>query len=72
MKVKKMWIIFAIILVVVLLSDFVVHRHHAAFIWDEIPGFSAAFGFISGIIIIVLAKIVAPAVGLVKEEDHHE
>ncbi len=66
-----MWIIFAIILGIVFLSDFVVHRHHPAFIWDEIPGFSAVFGFISAIIIIVLAKVIAPGVGLVKKEDHH-
>ncbi len=67
-----MWIIFAIILGIVLLSDFVVHRHHPAFIWDEIPGFSAVFGFISAIIIIVLAKVIAPGLGLTKKEDYYE
>lgn len=66
-----MKIIFAVILGIVLLSDFVVHRHHPAFIWDEIPGFSAVFGFISAIVLIVIAKVIAPGLGLVKKEDHH-
>ncbi len=71
MNVKKMKIIFAIVLGIVLLSDFVVERRHPVFIWDEIPGFSAAFGLISAIVIIVLAKVIAPAVGLVRKDDHH-
>ncbi len=72
MNVKKMKILFAIVLGVVLLSDFLVHRHHPAFIWDTIPGFSAAFGFISAIIIIVLAKVIAPGLGLMKKEDYYD
>ncbi len=72
MNVKKMKIIFAVVLGIVLLSDFVVHRKHPIFIWDEIPGFSAVFGLISAIVIIVLAKVIAPAVGLVRKDDHHE
>ncbi len=72
MNVKKMKIIFAVVLGIVLLSDFVVERHHPVFIWDEIPGFSAAFGLISAIIIIVLAKVIAPGLGLMKKEDYYD
>jgi hypothetical protein len=44
---------------------------HAAFLWQEIPGFSAIYGFIGCILIIVVSK----ALGhhwLQKEEDYYE
>ncbi|MBK5190983.1 MAG: hypothetical protein JJE19_05775 [Methanosarcinales archaeon] len=44
---------------------------HAIFVWQEIPGFSAVYGFIGCILIIVVSK----ALGhhwLQKEEDYYE
>ncbi len=70
--IRKLKIIFGVILVIVLASDFLVQRPHIYFIWDRIPGFSAAFGFISAVVIIVIAKIIAPGIGLVKREDDHD
>ncbi len=44
---------------------------HAAFVWQEIPGFSAIYGFVGCILIIVVSK----ALGhywLQKEEGYYE
>jgi len=44
---------------------------HAAFVWQEIPGFSAIYGFVGCILIIVVSK----ALGhywLQKEEDYYD
>lgn len=70
--IKKLKIIFGIVLIAVVVADFLVHRHHPYFFWDEIPGFSAFYGFISGVVIIVIAKIIAPFIGLVKKEDYYD
>jgi len=69
---KKLKIIFGIILIAVVALDFLVNRYHPNFIWDEMPGFSAFYGFISGVILIVIAKIIAPAIGIVKKEDYYD
>ncbi len=54
------------------LAGVLVHSHeHAAFLWQEIPGFSAIYGFIGCILIIVVSK----ALGhhwLQKGEDYYE
>jgi len=71
-KNMKLKIAFGIVLVVVFVSDFLVHRHHPYLPWDSIPGFSAVYGLISGVVIIVIAKIIAPFVGLVKKEDYYD
>ena len=36
--------------------DFLLPRHHAYFFWDDIPGFSAVYGFISCVLIVVVSK----------------
>jgi hypothetical protein len=36
--------------------DFLLPRHHAYFFWDDIPGFSAVYGFISCVLIVVISK----------------
>lgn len=51
--------------------DFFIHRHHATFIWDNIPGFSAVFGFISCVLIIVVSKFIGH-VWLMKKEDYYD
>jgi len=59
------------ILVEVLIRFFNVADMHAAFIWEEVPGFSAIYGFIGCILLIVVSK----ALGhhwLQKEEDYYE
>ncbi len=60
-----------ITMVILVLLDFVIPRHHIAFFWDRIPGFNAVYGFVSCILIIVVSK----ALGkwwLQKDEDYYE
>ncbi|MBI5238498.1 MAG: hypothetical protein HY887_08770 [Deltaproteobacteria bacterium] len=60
-----------IVLIAVFASDFFIHRLHAAFVWDHIPGFSAAYGFISCILIIIVSKFVGHE-WLMKKEDYYD
>lgn len=66
-KLKK---ILYVALVVIVATDILVPREHAVFFWDSIPGWSAFYGFISGIIIVVVAKILG--FGLRKKEDYYD
>ncbi|MBI5343790.1 MAG: hypothetical protein HZB21_01675 [Deltaproteobacteria bacterium] len=60
-----------IALALVFAADFFIQRHHAVFIWDNIPGFSAVYGFISCVLIIVVSKFVGHA-WLMKKEDYYD
>ncbi len=70
-KIKTLKRIFYAVLVIVVIADFLVERHHAAFPWDSVPGFSALYGFISCAVIIILSKIVGHA-WLMKKEDYYD
>ena len=61
-----------IILVVVVIADFLVNRHHAEYIWDKIPGWGAVYGFISCVLIIVVSKFFGHQGGLMKREDYYD
>ena len=58
-------------LVVVFGADFFVHRHHATFIWDSIPGYGAVYGFVSCVVIIIVSKAIGHA-ALMKKEDYYD
>lgn len=49
--------------------DFFLHREHAAFVWDSIPGFSAFYGLIATALIIFVSKLLG--VGLMKPENYY-
>jgi hypothetical protein len=53
--IRKLWIVFAIVLVILVLLDFVV-AHHAHFGIDGTFGFGAWYGFASCVALVVLAK----------------
>ena len=56
-KIRKLWIVFISILIVLLLSDLFIHRHS----YFEIDGFFAfpsIFGFLSCIFLVVISKII--------------
>lgn len=36
--------------------DIFAHRHHPYFFWDNIRGFNAVYGFLSCVVIILVAK----------------
>lgn len=58
-------------LALVVIADFFVHREHVIFIWDRIPGFSALYGLVSSIVIIVVSKAIGHAF-LMKREDYYD
>jgi uncharacterized membrane protein len=64
------WIFF-VLLAVVFAADFFVERPHTEFAWDHIPGFSAVYGFVSVIVIIIVAKIIG-AIIVTKKEDYYD
>jgi len=53
--IKQLWIAFAIVLVVTILADLLIDRH-AYFGLDGTFGFAAWFGFVSCVVLIVVAK----------------
>jgi len=63
--------LFASVLVEVLIHLSPHFHSHAAFVWQEIPGFSALYGFVGCILIIVVSKTLGHH-WLQKEEDYYE
>jgi len=53
-------------------SDFFVHRAHAHYIWDKIPGWGAFYGFISCVIIILVSKFLGHQGGIMQDEDYYD
>lgn len=68
---KKRNMLGYIALVVVFASDFFVHRAHAIYIWDKIPGWGAFYGFVSCVLIIIVSKFLGHH-GIMKEEDYYD
>ena len=64
----KKWSYLALALVVV--SDFFVHRDHAIYIWDKIPGWGALYGFVSCVVIILVSKFLGRH-GIMQDEDYY-
>jgi hypothetical protein len=57
-------------LVLVFISDFFVHRDHAIYIWDKIPGWGAVYGFVSCVVIILASKFLGHH-GIMQDEDYY-
>ena len=70
-NVKRLKMPFYITITVIVIADFIVHREHAAFIWDKIPGWSAFYGFVSCIILIFVYKVLGYG-WLMKKEDYYD
>ncbi len=60
-----------LILAVVFASDFFVHREHAEYIWDKIPGWGAFYGFVSCVLIILVSKFLGHQGGIMQSEDYY-
>ncbi|HLA47922.1 MAG: hypothetical protein A3I04_01965 [Nitrospinae bacterium RIFCSPLOWO2_02_FULL_39_110] len=71
-NIKKTRKLFYIILILVIFSDFFVHREHAAFFWDKIPGWGALYGFISCVLIIIVSKFIGHQGGVMKDENYYD
>jgi hypothetical protein len=59
-------------LVLVVVSDFFVHREHAMYIWDKIPGWGAFYGFFSCVVIILVSKFLGHQCGIMHDEDYYD
>jgi purine-cytosine permease-like protein len=59
-------------LAITLASDFFVHRDHAVYIWDKIPGWGALYGFVSCVLIIIVSKFIGHQGGIMKKEDYYD
>ena len=71
-RMKTVKRIFYATLVLLVAGDFLIPREHAHFIWDTIPGFSAVYGFISCVLIIVVSKFIGHSGGLMVRENYYK
>lgn len=69
-NIKMLRYIFYSSLAAVVLADFFIPREKVEFFWDDIPGFSAIYGFISTILLIIVSK--AAGYKLMKKEDYYD
>lgn len=69
---RRRWILFCITLALIVLADFLVHREHAEYLWERIPGWAALYGFISSLLIIGVSKFLGRLCGLMKREDYYD
>ena len=69
---QNRWRLLYIALAVIVIADFFVPREHAAFFWDEIPGWGALYGFIACSLIVFVSKFLGHQGGLMKKEDYYD
>lgn len=70
-RVRRLKMVFYVLLVVTVVADIPIHREHAAFVWEMIPGFSALYGFLSCVLLIVVSKTLGHQ-WLMKKEDYYD
>jgi hypothetical protein len=58
-------------MILTVVADLLIPRHHVYFFWDALPGFSAVYGLFSCIVIIVFSKVLGHR-GLMKREDYYD
>ncbi|WP_394132367.1 hypothetical protein [Shewanella maritima] len=68
-NIQKILKVFYVICVLLVLADFIVHRHiyHN---WENVPGFYAIYGFVGCVILVLIAKGMRKV--LMKEEDYYD
>ncbi|CAN7600418.1 hypothetical protein LJR235_004393 [Pararhizobium sp. LjRoot235] len=64
--------LFYLVLVLIVVADFVVYREHAEYLWDRLPGWSAAYGFLSCVLLIFVSKFLGHQGGLMRREDYYD
>ncbi|MDF1632752.1 hypothetical protein [Mycoplana sp. MJR14] len=64
--------LFYLVLVLVVAADFVVPREHAEYLWERLPGWSAAYGFGSCVLLIFVSKFLGHQGGLMRREDYYD
>ncbi len=68
-NVKRLLVVFFGALIVLLVVDFFIHKH-ADFSWEGVPNFFAAYGFVSCVFLIFIARILRPMIR--RDEDYYE
>ncbi|CAN7586629.1 hypothetical protein LJR255_004266 [Pararhizobium sp. LjRoot255] len=64
--------LFYLVLVLIVVADFLVLREHAEYLWDRLPGWSAAYGFLSCVLLIFVSKFLGHQGGLMRREDYYD
>ncbi|MBB4273121.1 hypothetical protein [Rhizobium mongolense] len=64
--------LFYLALVLIVAADFLVSREHAEYLWERLPGWSAAYGFGSCVLLIVVSKFLGHRTGLMRREDYYD
>ncbi len=68
-NVKRLLNCFYVALVLLLIIDFFIHKH-AEFPWEGVPDFFAAYGFVSCVLLIFIAKLLR--IFIKRKENHYE
>ncbi|MGO8264466.1 hypothetical protein ACC763_41325, partial [Rhizobium ruizarguesonis] len=64
--------LFYMVLVLIVVADFLVFREHAEYLWDSVPGWSAVYGFVSCVMLILVSKFLGHRAGLMRREDYYD
>ena len=67
-NVKRVLNVFYTLCVILVLADFVVHRH-IGLVWENIPAFYAIYGFVACVALVVVAKLIRKVV--MRKEDYY-
>ena len=65
-------VVFLAALALILGADFLVSREHGVFFWDRVPGWSALYGLVSCVLIILATKFLGQKCGLAKRPDYYD
>ena len=68
-NVDRLLRIFYAICIVLVIADFIVHRH-IEMGWEKIPAFYAAYGFVACVVLVLLAKLMRKVV--MRKEDYYD
>jgi len=69
---KLRWRLLQVVLVLIVIADALVVHPHTQFPWQAVPGYSAAFGFISCVAIIFISKFIGHSGGIMRDEDYYD
>lgn len=61
--------IFYVICALLVVADFIVHRH-IGLAWEEIPAFYAIYGFIACVVLVIVAKEMRKVI--MRKEDYYD
>lgn len=68
-NVSRLLGIFYTICVLLVIADFVVHRH-TEMTWEEFPAFYAVYGFVACVVLVIAAKLMRKLV--MRKEDYYD